>query len=294
MYNQPHITVIIPAHNEETSIEFCIASVAKSDVNTRIFVSNNFSTDGTGVLLEESPYTFNKRDLPCLMNFVSHIVDSGRWALRNSDSQYFCFLAADDLFSTTYVSDSFDILETSSDFSMTFPSVEWFSGNIARNRIFAPNLSSKIAVYRQFKALIMTNSTEIGNQMYGVFNRSAFECLIDRFEEYGECFGADLLSTVSTLRDHRSIPIRDAFILRRVREGADLRTRVGYKQKSGSSPLLVVSRYFRLHFAINRALAISICRAKNWPITLVCPWIQIIRFPQILLEIPGHVVKRLE
>lgn len=287
------LSVVIPAYNEEFSIEQCISSVAISKICTSIFVSNNFSTDATQSLLSKSKLEFNLRDLPYTLNFVSHIVDSGRWALKNSESKYYCFLAADDLFSEQYVDYSISFLDRSSEFAMTFPDVRWFSGQNCRNSIKAPDLGSKFSVYRQVKALSLPNSREIGNQMYGVFTRNAFEYMLDRFEEYGECFGADFLATVSTLKVHRSQPVHRAPVFRRVREGADLRERIGFTKRIGRHPFFAVLDYVKLHLAITDSLAKSISSTKNRSLILVRISLHSLRFPQMISEVPIQVIKRL-
>jgi len=57
MYNSPKISIVIPAHNEEDTIDDCLASIEKLNYpldNLEAILVNDGSTDGTGKIIIES------------------------------------------------------------------------------------------------------------------------------------------------------------------------------------------------------------------------------------------------
>ena len=288
------IAVVIPAHNEEITIESCIESITGDHLGIEIFVSNNCSSDSTKQLIEAMSNSISSRHVDTLLSPVRHFVSSGRWALQNSNAEYFCFLAADDLFSPEYVSTSITQLGAKTKYDMTFPSVEWFLGVDPQHRIKAPKLGFKFGVMRQVKAFLLPNTSEIANQVYGVFQRKAFECLIEKFEKNGDRFASDYFAVIDTLGVHRSLAIRNTFVFRRVRHGEDLLKRVSFQRKNGSNVLLILWDYLALHIVINNAIARTWSESKDLPIIFCGITTQLLRFLQLFIEIPIHISRRIK
>ncbi len=292
--NYRSVAVIVPAHNEELTIEDCIQSIFSDNLNVEIFVSNNCSSDSTQQIIQTMSKGIKSRKVESLLSPVSHFVSSGRWALANSGADYFCFLAADDLFSSDFVSSSISRLSDSPKYEMSFPSVEWFSGADSKHRIKASKLGYRFARARQVKAFLLPNTSEIANQVYGVFNREAFEYLIWNFEKNGDRFGADYFAVIETLGVHRSLAIRETFVFRRVRQGDDLLRRVEFQRSSSGNILLTLLDYFRLHIVVNNSLANTWSESKGLPVAFCKMATQLLRFLQIFVEIPIHIARRIK
>jgi glycosyltransferase involved in cell wall biosynthesis len=287
------VAVVVPAHNEELTIEECIESISSHGLEVEIFVSNNCSSDLTEEVIQAMPVNMNIRKIGTLLDPVSHFVSAGRWALVESNAEYFCFLAADDLFSSDFVSSSVSRLNDSPKYAMTFPSVEWFSGEDLKHRIKASKLGYKFASLRQFKAFLLPNTREVANQVYGVFTRVAFEDLLNELEKNGDSFGFDFFAVVFTLSRHRSRAIPESYIHRTIREGENLLERVNFQRRATSNPILILLDYLKLHLAINNALAKTLSNAKGWPLMSCILITQSGRFFQIFWEIPVHVMRRI-
>lgn len=291
--NRRSLAVVVPAHNEELTISDCIESISSTDLEIGVYVSNNCSADSTERIIKAITSCIKIRKVETLLSPVSHYVSSGRWALENSSAEYFCFLAADDLFSSNFVSRSIVKLSESPEYEMTFPSVEWFSDVDSHHRIKAPKLGYRFAKVRQIKAFLLPNTSEIANQVYGIFSRTAFENLINNFERNGERFGADYFAVIETLASHRSFAIREAFVYRRVRQGEDLLKRVNFKRSGSSSLPLTLWNYLKLHAIVNNSLAETWSASKGLPITFCRISTQLLRSLQIFIEIPVHIARRI-
>lgn len=287
------LAVVVPAHNEELTILECIESISGVELEVEIYVSNNCSSDSTEHIINAITSSINIRKVGTLLSPVSHFVSSGRWALENSRAEYFCFLAADDLFSSNFVARSISRLNESPEYEMTFPSVEWFSGVGSHHRIKAPRLGYRFAKMRQIKAFLLPNTSEIANQVYGIFSRPAFENLICNFERNGDRFGADYFAVIETLGTHRSLAIRETFVYRRVRQGEDLLKRVDFQRSSSSNLILTLWDYIRLHAVVNDSLAETWSSYKGLPVAFCKITTQLVRSLQILIEIPIHIARRI-
>lgn len=286
------ISIVIPVHNEGNSIQECLDSAINDELNKEIFVSNNCSTDSTHDVLNKYAQKITVRNLSKLQGPTEHFISTGRWALENSDANFFCFLAGDDFVDSHLLSGSVDVLIDHPESSMVFPNVRWLSADKTIRLIKSPNFNSRFSLYRQLKAYSLPNTREVAGQFYGLFRRSDFEDLLNTMQRVGERFGSDYITIVLMLKRHRSIAAHNLFIHRRVREGRDLLTSIGYVYPTTRNPVLLGSSYLRLHFTINQLLSVALSRATNLPPLACAISTHVIRFPQILIEIPMNIGQR--
>jgi hypothetical protein len=194
--------------------------------------------------------------LEARLDAAEHFVSAARWALAESDSELFAFLAADDEWEPGFVEAIIPALR-SAVVDVAFPTFVWKDG-VSERVLAAPSFMHERGAARQSAALLLPDWNELANLVYGVYRRAAFEHLIDALERGGGLFAADYAAAWYVLGRHRVVACDNATGVRRVRSGADLLERVGLHRPEGSGIYQAVSTYARLTLRVNLGIARAI------------------------------------
>ena len=252
------ISVVIPALNEAERIRGCLSSLGAQSTDLEVFVSDNFSEDETASVARGADQKFEicVRSLNVRLDGAAHFVSAARWALAESRSEYFAFLAADDEWEPGFGEAIISVLEASR-VDVAFPTFVWRGG--ASERVLSPpSFTHERAATRQRAALLLPDWRELANLVYGVYRRGAFEYLVDSLERGDNLFATDFAAAWQVLSRHRVVACSGAEGVRRVRAGADLLERVGLHGAEGAGIYQAVSTYVRLTLRVNRGIARAI------------------------------------
>ena len=174
------VLVLVPAYNEEASIERCIRSVLDQDVrDLKVVCQNNASTDRTLMILEK----FRKSDdrlhvmsnpttLPAGENWMS-LID---WALNNIDSEFVIFLSADDFWrDSSYLSELL-IQNSIGNFDAVTPKFVYTSVGESENFVDfdIPKIESN---FRFLRFMSFISKWKVCHVIYSLTDRELFEKL---------------------------------------------------------------------------------------------------------------------
>lgn len=94
---QKKVSIIIPVYNGEEYLEKCVISALKQDYDDyEILIVDNNSTDLTSKIARDFEKKYEHK-VRYIFNMGKTVADSHNAGILNSDSEYICFLHADDL-----------------------------------------------------------------------------------------------------------------------------------------------------------------------------------------------------
>ncbi len=181
------ILVLVPAYNEETSIERCIRSILDQDTrDLKVVCQNNASTDRTLMILEELTKSDDRlhvlstsTTLPTTENWMSLI----EWALNNIDSEFVVFLSADDFWRDSFYLSELLTQKSTGNFDAAVPKFVYTSLSESENYtdFDIPRIQSNLTFLRFISFMTKWKACHV---IYSLTDRLLFEKLFSSKNSY--------------------------------------------------------------------------------------------------------------
>lgn len=121
MFNKPQITIGIPVFNEEEFLEKTIKSVLyQSYKNFRLLISDNCSTDTSYNIAQKYASLDDRIILTRQKNKIT-IVQNFTFLLNETNTKYFVWLGAHDVFLKDYIKKAIELLESDPSVVLAYP-----------------------------------------------------------------------------------------------------------------------------------------------------------------------------
>lgn len=247
------LTVGVPVYNAGQFLERCLRNLCEEELDYRIVISDNASTDGTGEICREFAKTDSR------IRYIRHESNMGaeknfRFLLENADTELFAWRAYDDLSSPGFFRRLSESLATHEQCNLAVGSLNYEveEGKQPALRVVPGELPADRA---QCRALLL-HIAEV-TWFYGVFRRSV---LLKRFvnarNAYDYVWSFDPLVILPFLLEGSVITDPGVVFTRYVCDGSASR----YRPKGVIASTRLIMRFCRHGFSVADEMAASPCQ----------------------------------
>ena len=218
---RPRVSVGLPVYNGERYVREAIEAVlSQTFSDLELVISDNASTDGTGEICQNIArndsrvrYSRNPENLGAAPNF-------NRCFALAYPSEYFKWIAADDLITNDFLEHCIEALDNDPDVSLAFPAMVHTDaeGSVTSRQIRADLGLVENEPGRRGQRLIEygLESSDIFWTLYGVMRRSALE----RTELHGKYIAADQVLLFELALTGKFIQVPEALLIHRAHPNA--------------------------------------------------------------------------
>ncbi|MFX4276705.1 glycosyltransferase family 2 protein [Aliarcobacter butzleri] len=136
MIEQPLLTIIIPSYNHEQYIKECLNQVIKIDIQKRIIIIDDGSTDKTAEVIKTFINNYQNENIQFIEKENSGLISSLNIGLELCNTKYIYFIASDDIPNPDGIQQALSFLEQNENIDFFIGGGENFFENGEKTKVY--------------------------------------------------------------------------------------------------------------------------------------------------------------